>query len=98
MMRFVVTTCSIQLISHHVNAKIASALVNRVKETRLSLHVGPTSCYYKLHHVNWPLCIGRYVSNVYCLKELPYQIETRYDFRQRSHFGFTLAAKATDLP
>ena len=39
-MRFVVTTCSIQLISHRVNAKIAPTLVNGVKEARLSLHVG----------------------------------------------------------
>ena len=36
-MRFVVTTCSIQLISHHVNAKIESTSVKEVKEMRLLL-------------------------------------------------------------
>ena len=54
-MRFVVTTCIMQLISHCVNAKITPTSVNWVKETRLSLHVGPRSCYYKSHRVNWPL-------------------------------------------
>ena len=51
-MRFVVTTCGIQLILHRVNAKIGPTLV---KETRLSLYVGPSSCYYRSDHVNWPL-------------------------------------------
>ena len=37
-MRFVVTTCSIQLILHRVNAKITPISVKEVKETRLSLH------------------------------------------------------------
>ena len=46
-MRFVVTTCSIQLIPHCVNEKIAPTSVKEVKETRLPLHVGPTSCYNK---------------------------------------------------
>ena len=41
--------------SHRVNAKIAPTLASLVKETRLSLHVGPTSCYYKSQRVNWPL-------------------------------------------
>ena len=50
-----ITTCSIHLISHRVNAKIAPTSVMEVKETRLSLHVGPTSCYYKSDRVNWPL-------------------------------------------
>ena len=53
-MRLLVTTCSIQLISHLVNVKIAPIFVNWVKERRLSLTVGLTSCYHKLHHVNWP--------------------------------------------
>ena len=51
----VVTTCSIQLILHRVRAKIAPISVKEVKEMKLSLHVGPTSCYYKSHRVNWPL-------------------------------------------
>ena len=55
MMRFVVTTCSIQLISHRLNAKIAPTLVTEVKEMRLSLHVGPISCYYKLYRLNRPI-------------------------------------------
>ena len=50
-----VTTCSLQKLSHRVKAKIASTSVKEVKETRLLLHVGPTSCYYKSHRVNWPL-------------------------------------------
>ena len=54
MMRFVVTTCRIPLISHRVIAKIALTLVNGVKEMMLSLHGGPISCYYKLYHLNWP--------------------------------------------
>ena len=55
MMRFAVTTCSIQLISHRVNAKIAPTSFTEVKETRFSLHLGPTGCYHKSHLVNWPL-------------------------------------------
>ena len=56
---FAVTTFSIQLTSlHHVDAKIGLTLVNRVKEMRLSIHVGPTSCYYKSHRVNWPIWKG----------------------------------------
>ena len=43
-----------ELRSHGVNAKIAATLVNQVREKRLSLHVSPTRCYYKSHHVNWP--------------------------------------------
>ena len=43
--QFLVTTCSIPLISQRMNSKIAATLVNGVKETTLSLHVGPTSCY-----------------------------------------------------
>ena len=54
-MELVVTTCSTQLISRCVNAKIAPTSVKKVNKTRLSLHVGPTSCHYKLHGVNWPL-------------------------------------------
>ena len=54
-MQLVVTTCSAQLISHCVNAKVASISVKEVNKMRLSLHVGPTSCYYKPHGVNWPL-------------------------------------------
>ena len=49
-----VTTCSTQLISHCVNAKIAAVSIKEVNKTRSSLHVGPTTCYYKLHGVNWP--------------------------------------------
>ena len=56
MMLFIVKTCSIQLISHCVNAnKIAPTSVKEVKKTRLSLHVGVESCYYKSHRVYWPL-------------------------------------------
>ena len=51
-MRLVVTTCSTQLISRCVNAKIAPTSVKEVNKTRLSLYVGPTSCYYKSHGVN----------------------------------------------
>ena len=51
---FVVTTCSIQLISDRVNTKIAPTSIKWVKETRLYLHLGPTSCYYKSHCVNGP--------------------------------------------
>ena len=29
--------------------------VKEVKEARLSLRIGSTSCYYKSHRVNWPL-------------------------------------------
>ena len=54
-MRLVVTTCSAQLILHSVNAKVAPISINEVNKMRLSLHVGPTSCYYKSHGVNWPL-------------------------------------------
>ena len=54
-MQLVVTTCSTQLISRCVNAKIAPTSVKEVNKTRLSLHVGPTSCYYKSHGVSWPL-------------------------------------------
>ena len=45
-----------QLILHCVNAKIAPTSIKEVNKTRLSLrvHVGLTSCYYKLHGVNWP--------------------------------------------
>ena len=53
--QLVVTTCSTQLISHCVNAKVASISVKEVNKMRFSLHVGPTSCYYKTHGVNWPL-------------------------------------------
>ena len=51
----VVTTCSAQLISHRVNAKVAPISVKEVNKIRLSLDVDPTSCYYKSHGVNWPL-------------------------------------------
>ena len=54
-MRLVVTTCSLQLISHCVNAKVAPISIKEVNKMKLSLHVGPTSCYYKSHGVNWPL-------------------------------------------
>ena len=51
------TTCSKQLIPHRENPKIAPTSVKDVKETRLSLHVGPTSSYYKSRHdfarLNW---------------------------------------------
>ena len=40
-------------MSHCVNAKTAHTLVKEVNKMRLSLHVGPTSCCYKSHHVNW---------------------------------------------
>ena len=49
------TTYSAQLISHCVNAKIAPISIKKVNKMRFSLHVGPTSCYYKSHGVNWPL-------------------------------------------
>ena len=55
MMQFAVKTCSIQLISDRVNAKIAPTSVKEVKETRLSLHVDPTDCYYKSHCVKLAL-------------------------------------------
>ena len=54
-MRLVVTTCSAQLITHCVHAKIAPISVKEVNKMRLSLHVGPTSCYNKSHGVNGPL-------------------------------------------
>ena len=54
-MRLVVTTCSAQLILHCVNAKVAPISIKEVNKMRFSLHVGPTSCYYKSHGVNWPL-------------------------------------------
>ena len=54
-MRLVVTTCSTQLILCCVNAKVAPTSIKEVNKTRLSLHIGPTSCYYKSHGVNWPL-------------------------------------------
>ena len=54
-MRLVVTTCSAQLILHCVNAKIAPISIKEVNKIWFSLHVSPTSCYYKLHGVNWPL-------------------------------------------
>ena len=54
-MRLVVTTCSTQLISHCVNAKVAPISIKEVNKMRLSLHVSPTSCYYKSHGVNWLL-------------------------------------------
>ena len=54
-MRLVVTTCNAQLISNCVNAKVAPISIKEVNKMRLSLQVGPTSCYYKLHSVNWPL-------------------------------------------
>ena len=52
-----VITCSTQLISCCVNAKIKPTSVKEfeVIKARLSLHVGLTSCYYKLDGVNWPL-------------------------------------------
>ena len=54
-MPLVVKTCSAQLISHCVNAKVAPISIKEVNKMRLSLQVGPTSCYYKSHGVNWPL-------------------------------------------
>ena len=54
-MRLLVTTCSAQLIPHCVNPKIAPISIKEVNKMRLSLHVGPTSCYYKLRAVNWLL-------------------------------------------
>ena len=42
-------------MSHCVNAKTAHISVKEVKKMKLSLHVGPTSCCYKSHHVNWLL-------------------------------------------
>ena len=53
--RLVVTTCSAQLISHCLNTKVAPISIKEVHKMRFSLHVGPTSCYYKSHGVNWPL-------------------------------------------
>ena len=53
--RLVVTTCSTQLISHCVDAKVAPISIKEVNKMRFSTHVGPTSCYYKSHGVNWPL-------------------------------------------
>ena len=50
---FVVTTCSIQLISHRVN-KNRSNLGQLSQGNEFSLDVGPAGCYYKLHRVNWP--------------------------------------------
>ena len=38
-----------------MNAKIVPISVKEVNKMRLSLHLGPTSCYYKSHGVNWPL-------------------------------------------
>ena len=49
------TTCSAQLILHSMNAKIAPISIKEVNKMRFSIHVGPTSCYYKSHGVNWPL-------------------------------------------
>ena len=82
-MRFVVRTCtcSIQLTSHRVNAKIAPTLVNWVKETRLSPHVGPTSCYCKLHRVNWPLLRCQDIGNFRSAskkKEIEFPIQFLY--------------------
>ena len=54
-MRLVVTTCNAQLILNCVNAKVAPISIKEVNKMRLSLQIGPTSCYYKLHGVNWPL-------------------------------------------
>ena len=39
----------------------------------------------------------RYVDDVYCLKEPPYQIRTQYDLRHRSYKGFTLVAMTTEF-
>ena len=50
-----VTTCSAQLMLHCVNAKVAPISIEEVNKMRLSLYVGPTSCYYKLHGATWPL-------------------------------------------
>ena len=49
------TTCSIQIISHRVNAEVAPTSFKEVNESRLSLRVGSTSCYCKSHRVNWLL-------------------------------------------
>ena len=49
------TTCSAQLISNCVNAKVALISIKEVNKMRLSLQVGLTSCYYKSHGVHWPL-------------------------------------------
>ena len=38
-----------------MNPKVAPISVKEVNKMRLSLQVGPTSCYYKSHGVNWPL-------------------------------------------
>ena len=54
-MRFVITCCSIQLILHRVNAKVAPTSVKEVNETRLSPREGSTSCYCKSYRGNWPL-------------------------------------------
>ena len=54
-MRLVVTTCSVQLMLHCVNAKITPISIKEVNKKRFSVHVGPTSCYYKSHDINWPL-------------------------------------------
>ena len=54
-MRLVVTTCSAQLILHCVNTKVVPISIKEVNKMRLSLHIGPASCYYKSHGVNWPL-------------------------------------------
>ena len=35
-----------------MNAKTAHTSVTEVNKMKLSLNVGPTSCYYKSHHVN----------------------------------------------
>ena len=66
-MRLVVTTCSAQLISHCRNAKVAPISIKEVNKMRLSLNVGLTSCYYKLHGVNWPLT-GFYLVRLSLLK------------------------------
>ena len=42
-------------MSHCVNAKTAYTLVKEINKMKLLLHVRPTSCYYKSHHVNWLL-------------------------------------------
>ena len=43
------------MISNCVNAKVAPISIKEVNKMRLSLHVGPTSCFCKSHGVNWPL-------------------------------------------
>ena len=42
-------------MSHCVNAKTVHTSGKEVNKMRLPLHIGPTSCYYKLCHVNWLL-------------------------------------------